>query len=622
MIDSTVYLSNFTIRGIFLKKPIYLLVILFVLFNLSACSDDDTTGTGGGDTGTAKWTIIYYCDADNDLEQFLMADLNEMETVDLSGTGVQIIALVDRHPNYWDGDGNWTDTRAYKVGFESTTINDTLGSATTRIAVPELGITTTGTTEQGMDKPDTLQKFIAFCKANYPADKYMLVMSDHGGGWRSDSKSAAKRITAMGVTKQICWDETSGGYEAALNMSDVRTAIAGGMGGDKLDVVAMDACLMGTVEVAYELRNVADILVASSQTEPGFGYPYNQILNAIKSGNGDQTPAQMGTLIADQYYAAYNDGTHIEASQFNDSTGGASQDTTQSVYDLSKITALASAIDSLGTAMNGNYNNLDTRLASHSFTANEGPNVDIYDFCNKLIDVSLFTTQAQAVKTAVDNAVITHTKGTQHTDSYGFALYFPLVADAVNSAYTATTLQFLTDYPNWAAMLNSITSPTSSDPLETAHASGSTTVGNNSPQAAYDNRTAGTQLTTTAQSSYLTDLNDVDCWYIPVAQNSAVSFTIYLENIPATHDYDLLLFGVYNGTVYAYDQLPNDNAGEPYWYAWDGNAGVNETLAYTASSGTANNGTWDGFVVLISAYADNTSGTFSSSDTYSIRYAQ
>ena len=40
--------------------------------------------------------------------------------------------------------------------------------------------------------------------------------------------------------------------------------------GQKIDLVGMDACLMAMVEVAYEIKDYVNILVASQETEPGY----------------------------------------------------------------------------------------------------------------------------------------------------------------------------------------------------------------------------------------------------------------------------------------------------------------------------------------------------------------
>jgi len=120
---------------------------------------------------TAKWTFMVYLSADNDLEQFGIADFNEMETVG-STADVQIIVQFDRSPRYDESNGNWTDTRRYRVvqDLNSTTISSPV--------VQNIG-------EVNMGDPQSLVDFVQWAKQNYPADHYCLVLWDHGGGWKA-----------------------------------------------------------------------------------------------------------------------------------------------------------------------------------------------------------------------------------------------------------------------------------------------------------------------------------------------------------------------------------------------------------------------------------------------------
>ena len=90
-----------------------------------------------------------------------------------------------------------------------------------------------------------LADFVTWGHDNYPARYYYLSIVDHGRG-----------------TTGLAWDDSSGGDYLAP--AEVRNALesATGPGDWRIDVVQYDACLMGMVEHAYELRNVADYWVA------------------------------------------------------------------------------------------------------------------------------------------------------------------------------------------------------------------------------------------------------------------------------------------------------------------------------------------------------------------------
>mgnify|MGYP001285560078 CR=1 FL=1 len=81
-------------------------------------SGDEPSDTGG-DTGTtieeeADWTLLVFMNGDNDLESSIWGDLNELEMVG-SNADVNVIVQVDRHEDYWRGDGDWTEARRYYI---------------------------------------------------------------------------------------------------------------------------------------------------------------------------------------------------------------------------------------------------------------------------------------------------------------------------------------------------------------------------------------------------------------------------------------------------------------------------------------------------------------------------
>ncbi|MDE7193930.1 MAG: hypothetical protein K2O14_08170, partial [Oscillospiraceae bacterium] len=155
-----------------------------------------------------------------------------------------------------------------------------------------------------MLEQDTLSDFIKWSAEHHPAERYGLVMWDHGGG------------TFMGFGR----DENF--PEKMMGISAIRQGIADG--GEHFEFIGMDACLMATVEIAYMLEPYADYLIASEETEPGWGWHYGNWISII--GN-------------DPYVEVETFAKHIANDFVNgeDSVWGL---TTLSVIDLSKIPAL------------------------------------------------------------------------------------------------------------------------------------------------------------------------------------------------------------------------------------------------------------------------------------------
>jgi hypothetical protein len=121
----------------------------------------------------------------------------------------------------------------------------------------------------------------------------MIDLWDHGGGWYglcSDDTGNDE-----GIRDSLSLDEMAKGIDAALE------------DGGKLDIIASDACFMGTIEVAYECRNIGDYMVASVTTVPGYGWDYTMFLNYVRALEDNKTPS----LVCDATVNAYVDSYEI-----------------------------------------------------------------------------------------------------------------------------------------------------------------------------------------------------------------------------------------------------------------------------------------------------------------------
>ncbi len=222
-----------------------------------------------------KWTFMVYLDADNNLEDAGIDDFLEMSSVG-STDDVAIVVLFDRTPDYVDYYGDWSETLLFYVDSGVLPYREN--------AEASFG-------EANMGNPQTLVDFVSYVVSNYPADHYALVLWDHGGGLSG-----------------VCWDDTNGGDN--LNLFEIRNALETVCKelGIRIDVVGFDACLMGMMEVAYQLRDYVDYVVFSQEVEPGDGWPYNDILDPLVS-NPSMSPSELASMIAQKYIESYNGGS-------------------------------------------------------------------------------------------------------------------------------------------------------------------------------------------------------------------------------------------------------------------------------------------------------------------------
>ena len=340
---------------------------------------------------TAEWTVMVYLDSDNNLESAGIDDINEMEIVG-SSADVNIVIQVDRIPDYDTSNSNWTTTRRYYITQDNDPyiINSQL--------ISDLG-------ELNMGNPQTLIDFASWAVSNYPAKKYLLVIWNHGGGFRSPAYT----------TKDIAWDDTDG--EDKITMPELEYALSAisVQIGENIDIVGMDACYMAMAEVAYQVKDYADILVTSEESEPNDGWPYDIILNQLVS-YPTVTSNQLAANIVDSYIFSYT----------------VSDDVTQSAIDLSYMDTLATQLSDMALAIMSdtltptiNYIN----AASFSQYYSDWDFIDLYDFCNKILSYS-YNVQVKNIALSIQQTL---SSAVLHSGYYGYgvdksrglSIYFP-----------------------------------------------------------------------------------------------------------------------------------------------------------------------------------------------------
>lgn len=516
------------------KNTLVIILLFITMLSFSACEKEDDT--------KLDWLIMYYVDADNDLEKDLMLDMNEIESVDINKANIKVVALVDRG-TFWDGDGNWQDTRAYELGFENSPFNETLSTNTKRIEIPELGITTTNSVELNMGDKNTLSKFITFCNENYNAKKTMLLFTNHGGGWRDSSKSKTVRIDKITKQKAVCWDLTNNGD--TLYMKEVREAITEAMGSQIFDIIAFDACYMGMIEVAYELKDLAKILIASKDSIPLPGFPYTQIFQETVKFDGKIKPNEFSNIIIDQYYDAYTQGTNVESDEINTTV-------TLSATDLSKVTQIARSINKLGAKLlESSWQDGDTRQFTETYVDSE--NIDIYNFCENISEN--YINETNKVKNAIEKSRITNNNDAYNTRIHGLAIYFPRIKELLHSAYSTTDITFAEIAPDWINFLSTMESDFYTDKLEYSfitHPFYEYIVGNDNPYNAMQialspEGNQGTLLNIDETiESFIFKPTDMDCFFFALpTDNLDKEYTLKLDIAENnTLNYALYVYGV------------------------------------------------------------------------------
>jgi Clostripain family. len=381
---------------------------------------------------------MMYQDADDQaLERDIMMDLNEMEMIG-STDQVMIISQVDRFRGGYSGDGNWDSTRRYLVTYDDDLNN--LGSE----LLMDLG-------EKNMGDANTLSDFLTWAIQSFPADKHVLIMSDHGmgwpGGWSDPSPAQRDRSTNAPLVSAMKDD--------IIYLNELETALANAVqttGIDKFDLIGLDACLMSQMEVYTALAPYARYAVASEETEPGLGWAYTAFLSLMVY-NPDVTTEEIAANIVDSYInqdqRVVDDQARAEFLAQNSSSGGwfvnrmsaqqlatqLEQNITLTAVNLENLPLLLNALNQFSYHMQS----LDQRAVAQartyaqSYSSIFGTNVppsfiDLGHFAAltaKYAGDSATRQQANDILNALSRVVVAEKHGPSKPGSTGIAIYFP-----------------------------------------------------------------------------------------------------------------------------------------------------------------------------------------------------
>jgi hypothetical protein len=103
-----------------------------------------------------------------------------------------------------------------------------------------------------------------------PTDKLGLIIGSHGSAWLNTISTSGRALGYDGTTSN------------SIELTDMVEAIE--TVGKKFEFLLFDACFMGTAEVCYECRDLADYIIASVMEVPGYGFPYDYFLSDLYNG--------------------------------------------------------------------------------------------------------------------------------------------------------------------------------------------------------------------------------------------------------------------------------------------------------------------------------------------------
>ena len=215
-------------------------------------------------------------------------------------------------------------------------------------------------------------------QALFPADSYGLILWSHGTGWipplASSSSAAQEQMSGS------CPERTFGlDGKVELEIRDLAQAIP-----YKLSFMLMDACFMGGIETAYEVKDSVDYYIGSPAEILTESFPYHKIMQHIFKSTPDYA------AVCKEYYDYYN------------AKSGAERSATVALMDCSKLAEVAEVAKRVFDQYGESIASLDLSLLQPYFRgSNSKYFYDLKDLVDAIADASLSAEFAAALERAV-----------------------------------------------------------------------------------------------------------------------------------------------------------------------------------------------------------------------------
>jgi hypothetical protein len=260
------------------------------------------------------------------------------------------------------------------------------------VKLEELGEPNTGSEE-------TLYDFVSYAKENYPADRYIICFYGHGSSWFG-----------------CCGDATD---RDALRVHEIKNALDSAGGVDLIYFTA--PCLMGAMEVVYELRGCADFLIGSEGIS-GFylwTYPMERIFTEMHE-NPTISNADLTEMAIEEMWNGWEP----------DTPSGPDTTFTMTAIRTDGIEPLAGAIDEVAMAYLEAPDTFRVRVAATrgSVRKFEYYVADLVDLARKLLAVETDETirgKLEAVVSLTQEAILARRQAPNLDDTGGLSIFLP-----------------------------------------------------------------------------------------------------------------------------------------------------------------------------------------------------
>ncbi len=240
------------------------ILFLFSLININGVIANDRI------ENNREWSVICYLAGDNFLDWFMKENMKELIKTG-SSDRVNVIVFLDTTDN---------DTKIFEVNKGGV------------VRIPSRIVNYSWSkSELNTGDPLTLINFASWAVREYPAKRYFFILGGYGEGWTGlmhDMNNGQGEVDIL----------TLGELKFALD--NITKSIKEVNGKEKIDVLGLDACYMGMLEVMYQIKDYADYLISSQNEEALDGWPYDKLLESLID-DPDMDSSQLTSNVVDTY---------------------------------------------------------------------------------------------------------------------------------------------------------------------------------------------------------------------------------------------------------------------------------------------------------------------------------
>src|SRR5262245_33898253 len=275
-----------------------------------------------------SWTILVYAAVDNSADEPFIYFTEQVRRALDDDPGVELVLFIDRNKKHrklttFLGD-DFSSTRLYRIK------NYAVERLSGGTHFPDI----TKESDVNLNSADAsdLQRFIAWGKESFPAERYALLVYSHANG------------------RAMCPDERSGDQMGIAELTE-KIGVK-----DRVDFMALELCNMGGLEIAYQWRPgngrfEADVLLAIPNAGPPLDWDraFQRIRSpghASKAGPAldpaKMTAVDFGKLVIEE---------GLRGRQASEKPGGRGSRESAGCYDLRKAGEVKKAVDALAVAL-------------------------------------------------------------------------------------------------------------------------------------------------------------------------------------------------------------------------------------------------------------------------------